>query len=176
MDKELLKKLNGYKLVSLYDGDVTKKNRKNSKKAKKLECFIIENKIPYKKVVEVLSNKEEKISFAVEVNETINNFLNEFGTVEIKEIPNDIKFEHPYTRSQKNDYDSRGEIYVDCLDMPEEINGWKFRTKNSYIKGNKVALISDDHISIGTYIPAGAKLFEKKINSIKEALEILKAK
>ena len=104
------------------------------------------------------------------LKETINNssFKDYLREVQLK----GVSFVDTNIRKQKSDYNSCDE----CLGMPKEINGWKFRTKNSYIKGNRVALISDDCISIGTYIPAGARLFEKKISSIKEALEILKAK
>lgn len=67
---------------------------------------------------------------------------------------------------------------MDKSNFPEEINGWKHRSpnSNSYQKGNKVALIMEGKLTIGTASPAGAKLFEAKINSPEEAFEILKSK
>ena len=59
-------------------------------------------------------------------------------------------------------------------ELPEGINGWVLRGI-TYKKGGKAATFNEEDgtLSVGIYIPAGAKLFEGKVDNPEEVKDIL---
>lgn len=66
------------------------------------------------------------------------------------------------------------------FNQPDKVGNWKFDHKTDYSliyrNGNKLAIITEDKISIGIARPAGANIFKTEIKSIEEGLAILKDK
>lgn len=192
--KELLLNYGEHILVSVYDGDQTHKNRRNTKRARILEKIIIENGFPYKKIVIDLPNRESVHYFVVYGNdEIIKAALNEepnhfklmtfFDDEKFREILEETAFHHPVTAKEKEEYRARHEIFLENLyEPPSSRGGWDYYSSDGensfhYIKNSLHCFIywvqekNVCKISIGTTRPVGVSLDTLYAGSREEAFE-----
>ena len=148
----LQKSKNGYAIISVFNPDFTKKNRKNSKQAKKLQELIIESGFYFKSFSYTLPNGEIKIDYLVfekyyiedpddedylddfqekdiklnkfldTCKQTFNNFTVQY---DIENYLRDKSFYHPLLKSDKDEYIKRKElILTDLFEPPQTINNF----------------------------------------------------
>ena len=196
--KELLLNYGEHVLVSVYDGDQTHKNRRNTKRARILEKIIIENGFPYKKIVIDLPNRESVHYFVVYGNEEkIKAALNEepnhfklmtfFDDEKFREILEETAFHHPVTAKEKEECRARHEIFLENLyEPPSSCGGWNYYSSYGdcsfhYIKNNLHCFIywvqekNVCKISIGSTRPVGVSLDTLYAGSREEAFEKMAA-
>lgn len=196
--KELLLNYGEHVLVSVYDGDQTHKNRRNTKRARILEKIIIENGFPYKKIVIDLPNRESVHYFVVYGNEEkIKAALNEepnhfklmtfFDDEKFREILEETSFHHPVTAKEKEECRARHEIFLENLyEPPSSCGGWDYYSSYGdcsfhYIKNNLHCFIfrvqekNAFKISIGSTRPIGVSLDTLYADTWEEAFEKMAA-
>lgn len=204
--KELLleKSRNGYAVISVYNSDINKKNRRNGKKSRALENKIIEAGFEYKKISEIGVNGEPKSSFILfEKTEqeksslSIEGFIQKcrenqyFSVVEVrynlKELLEGKSFYHPLLKNEKEDCHRRKEIILENLfEPPEVIGGWRIK---QVVSENTVVYHCGDilcGISLqpdgrwlrhyGTIKPVGASIRKEYVETREEAFSNLHLK
>ncbi len=196
--KELLLNYGEHVFVSVYDGDKTHKNRRNSKRATVLQKIIIENGFPFKKFTKelpdhdfvhyfVVYGNEEEIKTALQKEPNHFHVMNFYDDEKFKEILEGTKFHHPILAEEKAEYRARKELYLEGLyEPPKTRGGWVFHNGDGedsfhYIKNNLHCIIywvqekNAFKISIGSTRPVGVSLDTLYADTREEAFKKMAA-
>lgn len=199
--KALLLSKGEHVIVSVYDSDQSHKNRKNSKRAKCMEKIINDGGFEYKRISKppfpngevqvffVVYGNTEKFKSIVEENRNAFHVVNYYD--DLSKILENVEFYHPCTKSEKAAYQVRNEIILENLfEPPEKVGNWKIKScyaepdheTMTYLNSGRVCTIAKEssckeqcsyRVFIGTYIPCGATLADKKVQTLADAFNLM---
>ena len=199
----LQKSIYPFVLVSNFNPDVTKKNRKNGKKSRYLQEIILEYGFIYKPFVIPMPHGESKKEFLVFDNKAYENqkhsqefeaFIKECKSIfntftilddfDLKDYLKDKTFYHPIIKEEKKEYLKNNEIILENLFEPPSFSGKfsilkaKSETSFLYEKGPLLCSVKQEEDGrwirvYGTIRPVGAVLKKEYFNTREEALKNL---
>lgn len=176
-------------VVTNHDYDSNKRRRRNSRRARLLEEEINQKGFFYNKFTQKIKAKDrlnpnsthnETVTFFVVKTEDSKDEIFKDCTInsEVENFTIGRSFAVPHSESEKREFIEKHIVFPENIFVfPDELGDWKYYENNVYINKTRtsiLAIVSDNHVSVGSCIPVGVTIKKQETKSLQESLDFLK--